>query len=198
MDYNTSRNHLILPEYGRNIQRLVETAVKLETKEERNNAAQAIIHIMGNIHPHLRDVSDFNHKLWDHLQLMAKFQLDIDSPFPTPEIEPEEKIKRIDYPSHKIRYKHFGRIIESLIELAVNESDEDKKQQLTLSVVNQMRKSYYIWGKEGINDEMIFNAISEISKGQLAISDEIKNSTFKREANNSNSRSTRKRLNRKK
>lgn len=181
MDYNTNRNSLILPEYGRNIQRMVEEAITLPTKEERNNAAQTIIQIMGNVHPHLRDVSDFNHKLWDHLHIMASFKLDIDSPYPIPVIDHSVRPKRIQYPNKSIKYKHFGVIIEDLINLAVKEEDIEKKEQLSLSIVNQMRKSYIIWSKEGANDEAIFNAIQELSKGMLVISDEVKNSVLKKE-----------------
>jgi hypothetical protein len=181
MEYNTSRNGLILPEYGRNIQKMVEEAITLPTREERNNAAQTIINIMGNVHPHLRDVSDFNHKLWDHLHVMASFKLDIDSPYPIPVIDHSVRPKRIQYPNKNIRYKHFGVIIEDLIKLAVNETDAEKREQFTHSIVNQMRKSYMIWAREGANDEAIFNAIQELSQGRLIVSDDVKNSVLKKD-----------------
>jgi hypothetical protein len=120
---------------------------------------------------------------------MANFSLDIDSPYPAPVIE-NERPKRIPYPNQKIKYKHFGKIIEDLIHLAIEERDESKKHVLTLSVVNQMRKSYFIWGKEGINDEMIYNAIAEISEGRLIVSDEIKNTPIKKDNSNSSGNGT--------
>lgn len=174
MDYNTSRNKLVLPEYGRNIQKLVEQAVALEDRDERNNAAHAIIRIMGNIHPHLRDVSEFTHKLWDHLHLLAGFKLEIDSPYPIPEPNKYIRPKRIEYPQGKISYRHFGKVIESLIKLAVDETDEEKKYNLTKIIVRQMRKTYASGSREGINDETIYSAINHLSDNKLEISDKLK------------------------
>ena len=174
MDYNTSRNKLVLPEYGRNIQKLVEQAIAIENQEERNNAALAIIRIMGNIHPHLRDVSEFTHKLWDHLHLLADYKLEIDSPYPLPEVDKYTRPKRIEYPQGKISYRHFGKVIESLIKLAVDETDEEKKYNLTKVIVRQMRKTYATGSREGINDETIYSAISHLSENKLEINDKLK------------------------
>ncbi len=194
MDYNTSRNKLFLPEYGRNIQKLVEQAIVIEDREERNKAAHAIIRIMGNIHPHLRDISEFTHKLWDHLQFLANFKLDIDAPYQLPDRILEDKPQRIEYPNKRIQYKHFGRIIESLIQVAVDETDPEKKTELIQVIIRQMRKSYVLWSREGANDEAIFNAISKLSENQLIITDEIKQLSYQRihnEHQNTNSGSSR-------
>ena len=119
-DYNTSRKKLVLPEYGRHIQKMVLHAVALEDAEERNRAARAIITIMGNMNPHLRDVSDFKHKLWDHLAIISDFKLDIDSPYVTPTPETlAEKPRVVPYNTHKIRFKHYGRVIELLVAKAI-------------------------------------------------------------------------------
>ena len=204
MDYNTSRNKLLLPEYGRNIQKLVEQAITLENREERNNAAKAIIRIMGNIHPHLRDVSEFTHKLWDHLHLLADYKLEIDSPYPLPEPNKYIKPERIEYPQGDISYRHFGKVIESLIKLAVDETDEEKKYNLTKVIVRQMRKTYATGSREGINDETIYSAISHLSKNKLEISDKLKEEMHnsgnfnQRSQNNYGGKSKRKRTIRKK
>lgn len=167
-DYNTLKNKLILPEYGRNIQKLVEYAMTIEDREKRNIAAQEIITILGNMNPHLRDINDFKHKLWDHLALMSNFQLDIDSPFPTPKKETfDEKPKKLILNNTEIKYKHFGRIIAKLIKQAVEIEDKEKKEALIEIITNHMKKSYLMWNKEIVSDDLIFESLKELSDGKL-------------------------------
>jgi len=174
-DYNTQREKMVLPEYGRNIQKMVNYAMQIEDREERNRAAQAIISIMGNLNPHLRDVSDFKHKLWDHLAIMSDFKLDIDSPYETP--VPEilfEKPKPVPYKEEKIKYKHYGKIIELLIEEAVKYEEGEEKNVLVKLIANHMKKCYLTWNREVVTDEAIFEDLKVLSEGRLQPGDDMK------------------------
>jgi hypothetical protein len=167
-DYNTGRKKLVLPEYGRNIQKMISFAASIEDTEERNRAARAIIAIMGNMNPHLRDVSDFKHKLWDHLAIISDFKIDIDSPYPvpTPDIL-TEKPRPVPYTTYPIRFKHYGKIIELLIKRASGFEEGIEKEMLIKLIANHMKKSYLTWNREAVTDEVIFNDLKELSGGKL-------------------------------
>ncbi len=168
MDYNTSRRPLILPEYGRNVQKLVEHLMTIEDDKERNRMAGTIINIMGNMNPHLRDINDFKHKLWDHLIIMSNFQVDIDTPYPKPTKEILfTKPNPIPYNTNEITYRHFGRIIEQLIKKAIEFEDGDEKDALIEIIANHMKKSYLMWNKETVSDETIFEALKTLSDGKI-------------------------------
>jgi hypothetical protein len=179
-DYNTSRNKLILPEYGRNIQKMVEHILATPDREDRNRLAQAVIIIMGNMNPHLRDINDFKHKLWDHLAIMANFQLDIDYPYEIPQAEEfAEKPRRVDYNTNEIRYRHYGRIVESLIKEAVKLPEGEDKDTLTRLIANHMKKSYLTWNRDSVTDEVIFNDLHELSGRKLRVKEGVKLSEHK-------------------
>ncbi len=171
MDYNTSRNHLNLPEYGRNIQKMVNHVKTVEDREERNRLAQAIIDIMGNMNPHLRDVADFKHKLWDHIAIISDFDLDVESPYEPPVKEDlYVKPEKMNYMSSKdIRYKHYGRVLEGMIKEAVSFEEGDEKNFLIEVIANQMKKSYLTWNRETVADDLIFHDLVKLSKDQLTI-----------------------------
>jgi hypothetical protein len=174
-DYNTQREKMVLPEYGRNIQKMVHHAMQIEDRDERNRAAQAIISIMGNLNPHLRDVSDFKHKLWDHLAIMSDFKMDIDSPYETP--VPEillAKPKPIPYKEENIRYKHYGKIIEYLIQEAVKYDEGEEKDVLIKLIANHMKKCYLTWNREVVTDEVIFEDLKTLSEGRLIPPEDLK------------------------
>jgi hypothetical protein len=174
MDYNSQRKKLPLPEYGRNIQNMVDYLFTIEDKEKRNRSAQVVIDVMGNLYPYLRDVAEFKHKLWDHLAIMSEFKLDIDYPYdpPTPDIL-TEKPNIVPYATNKIRYKHYGFIMESLIR-KTSEMEGEEKEILVELLANHMKKSYLAWNKDGVDDEKIFQDLKELSRGKLNISpDEI-------------------------
>ncbi|MCT4615558.1 MAG: DUF4290 domain-containing protein [Marinifilaceae bacterium] len=174
MDYNSNRKHLLLPEYGRNVQKMVDHALTIEDREERNAAAKSIISLMGSMYPHLRDVSDFRHKLWDHLAIMSDFKLDIDSPFESPTKEKlAEKPDLLPYNSHKIKYKHYGKTVEYLIEEAIKLEGE-KQDALVLLIANHMKKSYLNWNKDSVLDIKIFDDIEKMSDGKIIVSEGIK------------------------
>ena len=169
-DYNTSRKKLALPEYGRHIHRLVDHIMSIEDREERNKATRALINVMGNLNPHLRDVADFKHKLWDHLAVISDFQLDIDSPYPTPtKAILTEKPRKVPYNQHNIRYKHYGKITEKMVQKAAEMPDGNERKVLTESLANIMKKQYLTWNREAVNDVNILKDLSELSRGAINI-----------------------------
>jgi hypothetical protein len=170
MEYNTDLPHLIISEYGRNIQKMIDFAVTVEDREERNRVAQAIINVMGQLNPHLRDVTDFKHKLWDHIFIISDFKLEVDSPYPMPTRETfQTKPDRVPYPADAIRYKHYGKTVESLIAKAKEYPEGEEKNVLVEQIANLMKRSYLTWNRDSVNDEVILEQLSELSKGQLKL-----------------------------
>ncbi len=174
MDYNSQRKKLPMPEYGRNIQNMVEYLMTIEDKEKRNKHAQTVVDVMGNLYPYLRDVEEFRHKLWDHLAIMTDFKLDIDYPYdpPSPDIL-TEKPNIVPYNQHRIKYKHYGRTMELMIEKAVELEGEEKEAMIEL-LANHMKKSYLAWNKDAVEDEKILGDLDELAKGKLDIDKEMK------------------------
>lgn len=172
MEYNSTREQMIIPEYGRNIQKMIEYTVTLEDKEKRNKAARFIINVMAQMNSlNQRDNSDFRHKLWDHLFIISDYKLDVDSPFPKP--EPEEKIMKplkCSYPHKSISFKQYGINIERMIKKAVELEDGDEKDALIRIVANHLKKLYLNWNRESVNDEVIIKHLTELSNGELALS----------------------------
>lgn len=170
MEYNTTRGPLILPEYGRNVQNMIAYAMKIEDREERNRAAQAIIEVMGQLNPHLRDVDDFRHKLWTHLFVMSDFKLDVDSPYdrPKPEVL-AEKPQRMDYPSGSIRYGHYGKYTQRILEQAKDVTDEKEKEFLKNSMANFMKKQFLAHNNDAVENNVIAQQLKELSKGELIL-----------------------------
>lgn len=174
MDYNSNRKKLALPEYGRNIQIMVDYLATIEDRDKRNRSAQTVIDVMGNLFPHLRDVEEFRHKLWDHLAIMSNFKLDIDYPYepPTPDIL-VEKPNKVPYDQHPIKIKQYGLVVEKMIEyIAENETEE--RELLIELLLNQMKKLYLSWNKDSVEDEKIFSDLEKLSKGRIKVDREIK------------------------
>ncbi|WP_339894291.1 DUF4290 domain-containing protein [uncultured Algibacter sp.] len=172
LEYNTEREHLIIPEYGRHMQKMINHAKTLETKEERNKVAKGIIAVMGNMQPHLRDVPDFQHKLWDQLFIMSNFELDADSPFeiPTKEIY-EERPEVLEYPQNFPKYRFYGNNIKTMIDVANTWEDGDLKEALTYTIANHMKKCFLNWNKDTVEDAVIFDHLFELSGGKLNLKD---------------------------
>jgi len=170
-DYNSTRPKLILAEYGRNVQNMVDHICTLPTKEERNRYAQVVIDMMGVLNPHLRDVADFKHKLWDHLHIISDFRIDVDSPFPTPTRENvHKKPEQLAYPQHRIRYKHYGHTAERMIEKALSmPEDSESRQKLALAIANFMKMAYVTWNKDSVQDDQIIHDLIELSHGRLSL-----------------------------
>jgi hypothetical protein len=170
MDYNSNREKLPLPEYGRNIQNMVNHILTIEDRKERNRAARSIIDIMGNMYPYLRDIQDFKHKLWDHLAIMANFKLDIDYPYnpPSPEVfkAPPDKIP---YGDNKIKYRHYGKTLEMMIEKAKDYEPAEERDVLIKLIANHMKKSYLSWNKNAVEDEKILLDLEELSEGKIKL-----------------------------
>jgi hypothetical protein len=170
MEYNTQLDKLIIPEYGRNIQGMIEFCCTIENRNERNLCARAIIQVMGQLNPPLRDVADFNHKLWDHLFIISQFKLDVDSPYPMPNAQQlAEKPKILEYPQGRIRYKHYGKTIEEIIKKAKEFPQGPERNDLARQIANHLKKSYYNWNKDSITDEVILKNLSELSGGELKV-----------------------------
>ncbi|WP_299890826.1 DUF4290 domain-containing protein [uncultured Lacinutrix sp.] len=168
IEYNTEREHLIIPEYGRHVQKMVNFAIKQETKEERNKVAKAIISVMGNLQPHLRDVPDFQHKLWDQLFIMSKFELDADSPYEKPSKELlEERPEPLEYPQNFPKYRFYGNNIKTMIDVAISWEDGELKEALTYTIANHMKKCFLNWNKDTVEDYVIFNHLFELSNGEI-------------------------------
>ena len=168
MDYNTDRTQLLMPEYGRNIQQLMEHCKTLQTKEERNEMALAIIEFMGQRNPHLRDEENYKHKLWDHLFILADHNLDVDSPYPVLSADDLiTKPRKMDYPSLDNAYKFYGKSILQLIEKASALEEGDEKEALTHVIANNMKKSYNVYNKEHVQDDVIFRHLKELSNDKL-------------------------------
>jgi hypothetical protein len=175
MDYNTQRKKLALPEYGRSIHKMVDWVTAIEDRNERNSQIRAVITVMGNMNPHLRDVNDFKHKLWDHVHIMSDFKIDIDSPFPIPTKESfNMPIHTIPYASEPIRVRHYGRNIQMMINKIANVEDSEARGKSLLMLANHMKKSYVTWNKETISDDIIFRDIEFLSNGKIKISSDTK------------------------
>ena len=173
MQYNTQQKRMPLPEYGRSIQNMVDYALTIQDRAERQRCANTIINIMGGMFPHLRDVSDFKHKLWDHLAIMSDFKLDIDYPYEVVKKENlEVKPERIPYSQGRIRYRHYGSILPAMIRKAVNYPDGPEKKQLVSMLANQMKKSFVNWNKDGVDDAKIIADLKDYSDGAINVSAE--------------------------
>tara|TARA_B100001059_G_scaffold35659_2_gene28795 strand:- start:83705 stop:84349 length:645 start_codon:yes stop_codon:yes gene_type:complete len=173
LQYNTKRTQLIIPEYGRHVQLMINQILETQDREERNKMASAVIGIMGNMNPHLRDVPDFQHKLWDQLFIMSNFQLDVDSPFEKPQQEVlEQKPDRLAYPQRNPKYRFYGNNIKSMINVAMNWEDGDLKNALVYNIANHMKKCFLNWNKDTVQDEVIFNHLLELSDNKLKVREE--------------------------
>ena len=172
LEYNNVREDLIIPEYGRHIQKMINYASTRETKEERNKLANAIISVMGNLQPHLRDVADFQHKLWDQLFIMSDFKLDADSPFEKPSKEIlNSKPEPLSYPQNFPKYRFYGNNIKIMIDEAVKWDSGEMKDALVLTIANHMKKCFLNWNKDSVEDQVIFDHLYELSETKIDIRD---------------------------
>ena len=168
LEYNSEREHLIIPEYGRHLQKLVDHCINLEDEEERNKMARAIVDVMGNLQPHLRDVPDFKHKLWDQLFIMSDFRLKADSPYPQPSKEElQEKPEPLAYPKTASKYRFYGNNIQTMIDVALSWEEGEKREGLTFVIANHMKKCYLNWNKDTVEDAVIFLHLFELSNGKI-------------------------------
>lgn len=178
LEYNTERAKLHIPEYGRHFQKMVDQAVAIEDREERNKVAKAIISVMGNLQPHLRDVPDFQHKLWDQLFIMSDFKLDVDSPFPITSKEVlQQRPEPLDYPQNHPKYRFYGNNIKRMIDVAVSWDKGDMRSGLEYAIANHMKKCYLTWNKDTVEDSVIFGHLKEMSNGEIDLASDGENLT---------------------
>ena len=173
LQYNTKRTQLIIPEYGRHVQLMINQIMETRDRDERNKMAKAVIGIMGNMNPHLRDVPDFQHKLWGQLFIMSNFELDVDCPFEKPQKEVlTQKPDRLAYPQRNPKYRFYGNNIKSMINVAVNWEEGELKNALVFNIANHMKKCFLNWNKDTVQDEVILNHLLELSDNKLKVSDD--------------------------
>ena len=171
LEYNTERSKLIIPEYGRHVHQMIDQAVALKDKDERNKMAKAIIGVMGNLNPHLRDVPDFKHKLWAQLFIMSNFELDADSPFekPSKEVYVNAKPNKLEYPQSFPKYRFYGNNIKKMIDIAMSWEEGDLKDKLIANIANHMKKCFLNWNKDTVEDKVIFDHLADLSNGTLKV-----------------------------
>ena len=170
LQYNTKRKQLIIPEYGRHIHAMIEQAKSETNIEERNKKAKAIIGVMGNLNPHLRDVPDFQHKLWDHFFIMANFDIEVECPFEKPKKELlDMKPEKLPYPQNYPKYRFYGNNIKRMIDVAIDWEDGELKDVLVFTIANHMKKNFLSWNKDSVEDVVILSHLEELSNGKLKV-----------------------------
>jgi len=168
MQYNTKVKRLSLPEYGRNIQNMVDYCLTIQNRDERNHCANTIISIMGNMFPHLRDVNNFKHILWDHLAIMSNFSLDVDYPYTVlQEDQMHQRPPQVPYCNGEIIYRHYGEILEKMINVASGMEEGEAKEALIRMIANQMKKSYLVWNKDSVDNRKILKDLADLSEGRI-------------------------------
>ena len=186
MEYNTERDNLTIPEYGRHVHKMINHATSLTDKKEQQKCVDSIIAFMGQMNPHLRDIKEFTHKLWDHLHIMSNFELEIDSPYPKPEVEKlQEKPKRMNYPKNKIRFSYYGNTIASMIDAAIQKNGIEK-EILTGMIANQMKKSYILFNQGSVDNNIIKLHLKQMSNNQLILEENfefVRSSSIRQSSN---------------
>lgn len=176
MEYNTSLPQLVYPDFGRHIQKMVDHACTIEDREERNKAAHTIVSIMANLNPQFRDSSiEVRQKLWDQIAIISDFKLDVDYPFSPPKKEElfikPEKLKN---PQAYIRYKHYGKNLELMIQAVIKMEESEEKEYLVELIANHMKRSYLAWNRDSVNDIIIFNDLKDLSNDKIKIKEDLK------------------------
>ena len=174
MDYNTQREKLMMPEYGRHVQEMINYVKNLPDKEKRNEQIQAVVAVMGTLNPQLRDINDFKHKLWDHVQIISDFQIDIDSPYPTPTKETlHTRPDLIPLQKSPIKAAHYGRNIQNMIEVIAAREDDEVKTYMIKTLASYMKQQYLIWNKDSVSEETIFKDIYQLSDGRITVPEDV-------------------------
>ena len=175
MEYNTTRKRLEMPEYGRNVQKMINYAVSIEDKERRLKVAHVIVNIMAQMHPKLRETADYKQKLWDHLVIISNWQLNVEGPYPEPPRDVlASKPDRVPYSEGKIKYRPYGKNIEAIIDKAIEHEEGPAKDAFMRGIANHLKKSYLNWNRDSVNDELIFEHFADLSNGKLVLDEEFK------------------------
>lgn len=184
MDYNTSRDRLEMPEYGRNVLKMVEQLKTIEDRAKRTEQARAVVKVMEILNPQVHNQENYEHKLWDHLYVIAGFDLDIDSPYPCPSPEDfDTKPVPLPMKGTRIRAAHYGRNIEKILDLIATEPEGETKTSLIKSLAIYMRQQYLIWNKDSVADETIFQDIEKLSEGRITVPQDISLTKISEKAN---------------
>jgi len=176
MEYNTQRNKLVIPEYGRNIQKMIEHLLSVDDRKKRTAMANTVVSIMAQLHPGIKDTNgDMKHKLWDHLYIISDFNLDIDAPYPPPSIEKlNASPEKIPYNTNHIPYRHYGKNIIKMIDKAIEYEESPEKDAIVTAIANHIKKSYLNWNRESVDNDLIISHLEELSNGKLKLSEEAK------------------------
>ena len=170
MEYNSQRENMIIPAYGRNIQKMIDYTVTIEDPVKRLKSAQVIISNMSQMNPGIKENLDYARTLWDHLYIISKFRIVVDSPFPPPSREElEKKPDKIEYSDHRMKFRHYGRNIKGIIDKAMAYEEGEEKEALILTIANHLKKSYLNWNRDSVTDETISIHLSEMSQGKLIL-----------------------------
>jgi hypothetical protein len=175
MEYNSQREKLIIPEYGRNVQKMIDQAVLIEEKDKRTRAAYAIVGVMSQINPGVKDSLDYQRTLWDHMFIISRFRLDVDGPFPPPSQEIlTRKPDNVEYSDGRIKFRSYGKNIENIIKKAMEFEDGPEKDALIHMIANHLKKSYLNWNRDSVDDETIVNHLRDLSDGKLQLSEQTR------------------------
>lgn len=175
IEYNSQRPHMIIPEYGRHVQKMAQHLLIIKNRQERTRASEVVIQTMTQVHPYAKDSEELRRKLWDHLYIITDNKLDVDGPYPKPSADLlESKPKRLHYPIYTVNYKHYGKIINELIKKAVKYKDGGEKDALVESIAMLMKKAYMTWNKSTVNDKTIVDDLKQLSGGKLELKDTSK------------------------
>lgn len=184
MEYNTTRNGLAMREYGRHVQKMIEHLLSIEDPERRQRNAHAVIELMGFLNPHLKNVEDFRHKLWDHLFLISDFKLEVKSPYPIPTRESlSERPQPLPYPKRYPRHSHLGKNLEDIIQKALKEENPDKRAGFANAIAYYMKLAYNNWHKEAVHDDAIQSELNSITSGQLTFTNTPQVKAFRQQEN---------------
>lgn len=170
MDYNTGREQIVISEYGRNIQMMIRHLMDIENRRQRTEAAYFVVNVMAQMNPQVKESNDYNHKLWDHLHIIANYELDVDGPYPKP--TPEMQKKRPDhigYQKNSIRYGHYGQYIYDIVKKVKEMEDGPKKKAILVNIANQMKRDYLNWNRDTVNDLLILDDLYKISDGEITL-----------------------------
>jgi len=171
MEYNTSLPVMTIAEYGRNVHRMIDYCLTIKDREERNRCARSIVRVMVILNPQMKEFADYEHKLWDHLYIISNFKLDVDGPFPKPEPEMiKSKPEIVPYPQSNIQFKHYGKILEDLLQKAMNEKDDKAREIFTDQLAQLMKRHYLNWNRDSVNDQLIVEQLENLSGGKLKVS----------------------------
>ncbi len=175
LTYNTEKEQIVIPEYGRCVQEMIKKLPEIDDREQRTEAAKYIISVMVQMNPSIKQSSDYEHKLWDHLYMISGYNLDVDSPYAPPvPLEKQSKPQHIGYQNNNIKYGHYGQYLIKMIEAASLEENDEVREALAYSLAGQMKRNYLEWNKSVVNDQVILDDLKNISGGRLVISDESK------------------------